>query len=72
MLSIYTSYKCKSCELEFVLLTEDILKMASGRYLVCPYCNSKRVTVGNATNSLKECMKESSYKRVHGAVRQVR
>lgn len=72
MLSIYTSHKCISCALEFVLLTEDIAKMAKGRYLACPYCNSKKIKVLKANDSLKECMKEHSYKKVHGAVRQVR
>jgi DNA-directed RNA polymerase subunit RPC12/RpoP len=72
MLKIYTGYKCISCRFEFVLLTEDVNKMAKDRYLVCPYCNSKKVIVENESDSLKECMKESAYKRVHGAMRQVR
>ena len=72
MLSIYTSYKCRTCKLEFILLSEDVDKMAKGRYLVCPYCNSKRVEVENAADSLKECMKERSYRKVHGVIKQVR
>jgi hypothetical protein len=72
MLNIYTSYKCRTCKLEFILLTEDVDKMANGRYLVCPYCNSKRVDKENATDSLKECMKERSYRRVGGVIKQVR
>lgn len=43
MLNIYTSYKCKTCKLEFVLLSEDVDKMAKDRYLTCTYWNSKRV-----------------------------
>lgn len=71
MLSIYTSYKCKICKKEFVLLTEEIQEQAkSNRYLVCPYCSSKRVKKENIADSLKECMQERSYKRVHGALRQ--
>lgn len=72
MLSIYTCYKCNTCRLEFVLLSEDIKKMAKNRYLVCPFCNSKRVIVEKANDSLKECMNHVAYKRIHGAVRQVR
>lgn len=72
MLSIYTGYKCVSCRFEFVLLTENVNKMKKDRYLVCPYCNSKKVVIQNTSDSLKECMKESSYRRVHGSLRQVR
>lgn len=70
MLNIYTSYKCKMCKLEFILLSEDVDKMAKGRYLACSYCSSKRVNKENAADSLRECMRERSYKRVKGAVRQ--
>lgn len=72
MLSIYTSYKCISCKFDFVLLTENVKKMAKGRFLVCPYCSSKKVTVEKCNDSLKECMGHDTYKKVHGAVRQVR
>ncbi|WP_097027135.1 hypothetical protein [Clostridium peptidivorans] len=58
------------CKLEFILLSEDVDKMAKGRYLSCPYCSSKRVNKENAVDSLRECMRERSYKRVKGAVRQ--
>lgn len=44
--------------------------MAKGRYLVCPYCNSKRVSKENSTDDLRECMKERSYRRIGGAIRQ--
>lgn len=39
-----------------------------GRYLVCPYCCSKRIDKEKAADSLKECMSERSYKRVRGAL----
>lgn len=68
MLNMYTSYKCRTCKLEFILLSEDVDKMIKGRYLACPYCNSKRVDKENATDSLKECMKERSYRRGKGGV----
>lgn len=70
MLSNYTSYKCRSCKLEFVLLSEDIQKMGKGRYLACPYCNSQRIDKEKTSDNLKECMRERSYKRVNGALRQ--
>ena len=72
MLSIYTSYNCKTCHREFVLLSEDVITMAKDRYLVCPYCNSKRVMVDKTTDSVKECMNEHSYRRCNGAITQRR
>lgn len=73
MLSMYTSFRCRSCKAEFVLLTEDVNKMAKNRYLVCPYCSSKRLNKEKITDSLKECMSERAYKKVKGgAYRQVR
>ncbi|AKN32396.1 Zn-finger containing protein [Clostridium carboxidivorans P7] len=72
MLNIYTSYRCRTCKKEFVLLTDDVDNMANGRYLTCPYCNSKRVVKEKASDSLKECMQERSYRRVNGAIKQVR
>lgn len=70
MQSIYSSYECWTCRKEFVLLSEDVEQLALGRYVVCPYCNSKHVRKQKATDNLKECMKERSYKRVGGAIRQ--
>lgn len=70
MLNLYTSYRCRTCKLEFIALTEDIDKMAKDRYLACPYCSSKRLDKESAADSLKECMKERSYRRVNGALRQ--
>ena len=72
MLSMYTSYKCIACRFEFVLLTEEVAKMSMDRYLVCPYCNSKKVIIENTNDSLKKCMGHDTYKRINGAVRQVR
>jgi DNA-directed RNA polymerase subunit RPC12/RpoP len=72
MLKIYTTYKCRTCEKEFILLSDDVNSMAKGRYLACPYCSSKRLTEIKATDDLKECMQERAYKRVGRALRQVR
>jgi DNA-directed RNA polymerase subunit RPC12/RpoP len=70
MQSTYIAYECRTCRKEFVLLTEDVDQMARDRYIVCPYCCSKRVDKEKVADSLKECMKERSYKRVGGALRQ--
>lgn len=70
MLSIYTSYACRTCKKEFILLSEDIENIGDDRYLICPYCSSKRVNKEKTADSLKECMKERSYKRIKGALRQ--
>lgn len=72
MLSIYTSYKCKSCNKEFILLSEEIESITAGRYIACPYCNSKKVNKEKVTDDLRECMKERSYKKVKGSIRQVK
>lgn len=66
--SIYTSYSCKKCSKEFILLTEEV--GCNIGYLVCPYCSSKNVSKETETNNIKECMGERSYKRVRGALRQ--
>ncbi|EPY6492390.1 hypothetical protein [Clostridium sporogenes] len=70
MLSMYTSYKCIYCNKEFVLLTEELENIKG--YLVCPYCSSRKVKKQKATDSIKECMRHSSYKKVKGTIRQVR
>ncbi|MCW6085532.1 MULTISPECIES: hypothetical protein [Clostridium] len=68
MLSIYSSFLCKSCKNEFVLLTEE-LENTRG-YLVCPYCSSRKIKKENVADNLKECMSERSYRRIKGALRQ--
>jgi len=72
MLNIYSSYKCRTCKSGFILLTEDVDKMAKDRFLACPYCNSKRVEVENTADNLNECMRERSYIRHKGAIKQRR
>lgn len=72
MSSMYTGYKCRTCRLEFVVLSEDVKSMAKDRFLACPYCNSKRVTVEKTTDSVRDCMSEHSYKRCNGRVQQKR
>ncbi len=68
MLSIYSSFLCKSCKNEFVLLTEELQNTRG--YLVCPYCSSRKIKKENVADNLKECMNERSYIRINGALRQ--
>ena len=68
MLNIYTSFECKTCGKEFVLLTEEIGEIK--RNLVCPYCISKNIKRQKATDDLNECMQQRAYIRVNGALRQ--
>ncbi|MHB9901450.1 hypothetical protein CF095_13555 [Clostridium botulinum] len=68
MLSIYISCVWCSCREEVVLLSEGIESLEG--YLACPYCSSIKVKKENIADNLKECMKERSYKRIKGALRQ--
>lgn len=44
MKHIYTVFKCKGCNREFILVVEDMVKaLKSGKYLSCPYCGCKRL-----------------------------
>ena len=71
MLSIYSAFRCRTCKKEFVILSEDVDSMGKDRYLACPYCSSRRLSKQRMTDSLRECMKERSYKRnMHGALEQ--
>ncbi|WP_125153114.1 hypothetical protein [Clostridium rectalis] len=68
MLSVYSSFVCKICKKEFILLTEEVETLKG--YLVCPYCSSRRVKKEKIADNLKECMQQRSYKRIKGALRQ--
>ncbi|NFH34358.1 hypothetical protein FDC49_18035 [Clostridium sporogenes] len=68
MLNVYSSFLCKSCKKEFVLLSEE-LESANG-YLVCPYYSSRKVKKEDIADNLKECMNERSYIRIKGVLRQ--
>ena len=68
---MYTSYICKSCKKEFILISSEMLAaINTGKYIGCPYCGNKRVKPSNPMDSLRECMEARSYKRVHGALKQ--
>lgn len=68
---MYQLYKCK-CKKEFILITECI-ENNKGHFLNCPYCGNKKIKEEGKYNSLKECMNDHDiYKRINGALRQIR
>lgn len=68
---IYSNYKCINCRKEFILLTDEVQESENkNRFISCPFCSSKKIKKTKDTDSLKECMKERSYQRVNGAIRQ--
>lgn len=69
----YTSYRCKGCNKEIILITEELKRtLASGKYVSCSHWGCKRLRKDRTTDIFKECMNHSAYKRIHGAIRQVR
>ena len=60
---------CRKCRKTTIVLSAEVNKE---RYLVCSHCSSKNLKEENETDNFKECMKEHSYKRDHGSIRQVR
>lgn len=73
MESIYVVLVCARCKKTIIVLKDDVEDtMNKNKYLACTHCGSKRVFKENETNDLRECMSHNSYKRVHGAIRQVR
>ena len=72
MESIYVIIKCKRCGRTTILLQYEVEESKKeNKYLACAHCGSKHFKEEKATDNLKECMKEHSYKRVKGALRQV-
>jgi DNA-directed RNA polymerase subunit RPC12/RpoP len=68
----YTSYSCKGCNKDIILITEEVKRtLASGKYVSCSHCGCKKLIKIKTTDDLRECMKHGSYKRAHGALRQV-
>ena len=71
--SIYTSYKCMRCKKTIILISEEISStLRAGKYISCSHCGCGNLKKGKVTDNLKECMDHSSYKREHGAIRQVK
>lgn len=73
MEKIYTSFRCVSCGKELILITGEVKStLKYGNYISCSHCGSKHLVQTTETDNLKECMKHDSYKREHGALRQVK
>ena len=73
MEKLYTSYKCIGDNKEFVLMTEDVTRVLSqGKYIACPYCGCRKVRKLKETDSFKECMESRTYKRVRGAIQEIK
>ncbi len=73
MLNIYTSYICRGCSREFILITSELESaINTGKYLACPYCGNKKIRKELATDDLRDVSKARSYKRVNRRVREVK
>lgn len=73
MEAYYTSFMCDICKKETILITEEVrMTVSSGGHISCSHCHSKKISKEKATDNFKECMKHSAYKKVNGAIRQVR
>lgn len=60
----YTSYKCKRCGKEVILLTEQLNStLKAGKYISCSHCGSKNVFKETETDDLREVMSARKYKR---------
>lgn len=69
----YTSYKCKGCKKEIILITEEVKRtLTLGKYISCSHCGCKNLIIEKVTEDLRECMDHAAYKKVRGAIRQVR
>ncbi|MDU3677794.1 MULTISPECIES: hypothetical protein [Clostridium] len=73
IVSIYISYKCTRCNKETILLTDEVAStLKTGKCLSCSHCGCKKIREEKATDNLKECMEHAAYRKVNGAIRQVR
>lgn len=70
---LYTGYKCGKCRKEIILITEEAREtILKGRYIVCPYCCSRKILKDKEANDLRELMGQNKriYTRKNGAIRQ--
>ncbi|MGL4742665.1 MAG: hypothetical protein ACRC41_18070 [Sarcina sp.] len=67
----YSSYECRKCKREIILINDDIKSaLDEFKYIACPYCACKNIKVLKEEDSLRDVMKARSYKRVRGALRE--
>ena len=72
MESIYTTYRCKRCKKETIVITaEEWQTLKEGHYINCSHCGSKHIVKEKTTDDPREVMIERSYKRINGALRQM-
>lgn len=71
MMSIYSSYKCRRCRKETILLTSEVqATIKAGRYITCSHCGSKAIFIDSVGDTLKDLMSHDKYRRVNGAIKQ--
>lgn len=68
----YTALKCKHCKREFILISTELLSIKINCVIQCPYCHSPKVQVEKAADNLKDCMQERCYRRINGAIRELK
>lgn len=73
MEEFYEVYKCKRCKKEVILIADEVGDaIRKSKYISCSHCGSKEIAKDISVNDLRRCMEHSAYKRVKGAMRQVR
>ena len=71
VLGMYTSYICKSCKKEFILMSlEAQYTIRSGGYIVCPHCSSRALKESKIDDNLQECMRARKYRKEGGVIKQ--
>ena len=65
----YKAYKCEKCKKVTIVVSSEI---EANRFLVCSHCSSRCLEKVKEFDNLRECMNHSSYRKEHGAIRQVR
>ncbi|MEG2412582.1 MAG: hypothetical protein RSA29_17105 [Clostridium sp.] len=64
MKGYYTSYKCRFCTKETILITSEVTSsINSDKYISCSHCGCKKLTKEKETDDLREVMKARKYKR---------
>lgn len=67
---MYQAFKCKKCGTEMIIPTYQLKNMEEkGRYIACPF-GHQHLEKLDRYDSLKECMKQDSYSKENGKVKQ--
>lgn len=70
---IYLIRICGKCNKTNILINEEVEDtIKKGYYISCSHCGSKEIAKDTSVSDLRRCMEHSAYKRVKGAIRQVR